>query len=344
MKGLRFLSLLTFLVTIASVFYVIIDTGDYHSLFEDIEAGTSQTLSLTQKIRSYFAYADSWNYLILAAFISSLFFLFVLNDYIVGRFLKSRSRKQNASDAFISGGFTWLFRMMFAAGMVFAEFVIITHIVIYLHAKDKIIVHPQEIQGKKAVLLLGTNKQTQSGNKNLYYYARIDAVVDLYRAGKIKKIVISGDNSRKDYNEPRDMMRDLVKRGVPEGIILLDYAGFRTLDSVVRLKLENNVTDVVIVSQKFHVERALFLSWFYNIKATAYAARGTMTDQMLKRELLAKPKVLMDLFLFNMQPKYGRTKSRPGIDLNKDKDIVLLLTVGTLVIISGILLKNTFMY
>lgn len=346
MKGLQFLSLLTFIITVASVFYVIVDTGDYHSLLEGIESSTSQTLSLTQKIKSYFTYADSWNYLILTAFISILLFLFVLNDFVIGQFLAARAaRKRKSSEGrFVSGGFVWLLRMCLAAGLVFTEFVLITHIVILLHAKNKIVTHPQEIQGKKIVLLLGTNKVTQSGKDNLYYYARIDAVVDLYRAGKVRKIIVSGDNSSNDYNEPRDMMWDLVRRGVPKGIIILDYAGFRTLDSVVRLKIENNVNDVVIVSQKFHIERALFLSWFYNINAKAYAARGNMTEQMLKRELLAKPKVLMDLFLFNMQPKHGRTQTREGINLKKDKDLVLIITVGTLLIISGLLLKNTFVY
>jgi SanA protein len=264
-----------------------------------------------------------------------------LNDYILGRFYQSYLRKKN-EEQHQGGGFVWFTRMILSAGLVFVEFVLISNVLIYYYSSDKIVKYPQEIPTKKAVLLLGTNKHTKSGRDNVYYYARIQAVVDLYNSGKVNKIIISGDNSSKNYNEPQDMKEDLRKRGVPPWIILLDYAGFRTLDSVVRLKTENHVTDVVIVSQEFHVQRALFLSWFYNIHAKAYVAKGDMTSQMFKRELLAKPKVLMDLFLFNMQPKHGRTEARAGVNIKKNKDLVLVMTVTTLLVVSALLLKNTF--
>jgi vancomycin permeability regulator SanA len=342
MKGLKFLSLLTIIATGASIIFVLTGNENYHSIFENIEKGSETTLTLTQKIKSYFKYADSWNYLTLTGFISSLIFLFVLNDYLLGRFYLSYLKGKKTEGNHAGGGFVWFVRMVLSVGLVFAEFVIVSNILIYYYSSDKIVKHPQEIATKKAVLLLGTNKHTKTGKDNVYYYARIDAVVDLYKSGKVNKIIISGDHSSKDYNEPRDMKEDLRKRGVPPWIILLDYAGFRTLDSVVRLKTENHVTDVIIVSQEFHVQRALFLSWFYNIQAKAYVAEGDMTSQMFKRELLAKPKVLMDLFLFNMQPKQGRTEGRAGVNIKKDKDLVLVMTVVTLLIVSGLLLKNTF--
>jgi len=344
MRGLRFLSLLTFIATIGSIIYILNGKDDFYSIFEDIERGSAQTLTFTQKIKSYFAYADSWNYLILAAFIAILIFLFVFNDFFLGKFFQNQKRGKNGNGSFLTGGFVWLTRMFLSIVLVFVEFVLLSNIIILIYSSGKLLNNPGDIASRKTVLLLGTNKRTKSGNDNLYYYARIQAVVDLYKSGKVRKIVISGDNSRADYNEPGDMRRDLIKKGIPSSIIVLDYAGFRTLDSVVRLKNEYRVRDVIIVSQKFHVERALFLSWFYNIEAKAYVARGNMTNEMLKRELLAKPKVLMDLFLFNMQPKYGKTQVRAGIDLKRDKDLVLLITVGTLFLISGLLLKNTFIY
>jgi vancomycin permeability regulator SanA len=344
MRGLKFLSLLTFIVTGAAIIYALTGKDDYHSIFEDIERGSATTLTFTEKVKSYFVYADSWNYLTLAVFISLLIFLFVFNDYLIGKIFEHYNKDHKGDNSFLSGGIVWLFRMITSAAFVFIEFVLISNLIIFYYSSDKIIDNPREITAKKAVLLLGTNKLTQSGKDNLYYYARIEAVVDLYKSGKVRKIVISGDRSGREYNEPKDMMRDLVKRGVPRRIIVLDPAGFRTLDSIVRLKLENKITDAIIVSQKFHVERALFLSWFYNIEAKAYVAKGNMTSQMVKRELFAKPKVLMDLFLFNMQPKVGRTQARAAVDLKKDKDLVILVTVSTLLLASGFLLKSTFVY
>ena len=88
----------------------------------------------------------------------------------------------------------------------------------------------------KTALLLGTSKNLNSGVPNAYFYNRIQAAIDLYKSGKIKYIIVSGDNSTKDYNEPEDMLLTLMKYGIPQDRIFLDHAGFRTLDSVVRAK------------------------------------------------------------------------------------------------------------
>ena len=88
----------------------------------------------------------------------------------------------------------------------------------------------------KTGLLLGTSKTLRSGAPNQYFQNRIQAAVALFKAGKIETVVISGDNSSEGYNEPEDMKNELVKRGVAEDKIYLDYAGFRTLDSVVRME------------------------------------------------------------------------------------------------------------
>lgn len=91
------------------------------------------------------------------------------------------------------------------------------------------------IPHKRVALVLGTSKFF-NGRPNLYYTTRLEAVFQLYKAKKIKKIVASGDHSKKEYNEPSDMKADLVSMGVSEQDIYLDYAGFRTLDSIVRAK------------------------------------------------------------------------------------------------------------
>ena len=92
-------------------------------------------------------------------------------------------------------------------------------------------------------LVLGTNPLAPSGNMNYYFKYRIDACERLYKAGKVSKILVSGDNHSKDYDEPSYMKQALMERGIPESDIILDYAGFRTLDSVVRS--EKLLTDVL---------------------------------------------------------------------------------------------------
>lgn len=128
------------------------------------------------------------------------------------------------------------------------------------------------IPKNKVGLLLGTGKYAANGNINLFYKYRIDAAVKLYNAGKIEFILVSGDNSRKDYDEPSDFKNDLIARGIPEDKIVLDYAGFRTLDSVVRAKEIFGQTSITFISQKFHNQRAIYLAEHYDIKAVGFNA------------------------------------------------------------------------
>ena len=121
-------------------------------------------------------------------------------------------------------------------------------------------------------LLLGTSKYTIFGRDNEYYQRRIEAAYELYAKGKIDTILISGDNSKKDYNEPETMMADLVALGVPKDRFVLDYAGFRTLDSVVRAKNVFGRDSVTIISQEFHNVRALYLAENVGVDAIAFTA------------------------------------------------------------------------
>ena len=127
------------------------------------------------------------------------------------------------------------------------------------------------IPHNRVALLLGTAK-TFNGRGNLYFITRINAVADLYHAKKIDKIIASGDNSRKSYDEATDMQQALIQKGVNPNDIYLDYAGFRTLDSVVRLKKVFNINKATIISQKNHCQRALFIAKNHKIDAIAYTA------------------------------------------------------------------------
>jgi SanA protein len=162
----------------------------------------------------------------------------------------------------------------------------------------------------KTAVLLGTSKTLSNGMPNAYFYNRIQAAIDLYKSGKIKYVIVSGDNSTKEYNEPEDMQLTLIKYGIPEDKIILDHAGFRTLDSVVRAKEIFGQTKLIIISQKFHNERAVFLAWKNGIEAYGYNANDVNKYAGLKtnlREYLAKAKVYWDL-LFGVEPKFGGEK------------------------------------
>lgn len=111
-------------------------------------------------------------------------------------------------------------------------------------------------------LLLGTTPQTRIGRRTNYFFKyRIDATERLYKAGKIKRILISGDeNSLDGVNEVECMKDSLIAHGVDANDIILDGKGFRTLDAVVRAVKVYNIHSFVIISQRFHNERAIYLT------------------------------------------------------------------------------------
>jgi SanA protein len=167
-----------------------------------------------------------------------------------------------------------------------------------------------DVPETKTALLLGTSKNLNNGLPNAYFYNRIQATADLYKSGKIQYIIVSGDNSQKDYNEPEDMQLALMKYGIPQDKIFLDFAGFRTLDSVVRAKEIFGQTKLVIISQKFHNERAVFLAKQNGIQAFGFNAEDVNKYAGFKtnmREYLAKAKAYLDLLL-RVEPKFGGDK------------------------------------
>jgi SanA protein len=162
------------------------------------------------------------------------------------------------------------------------------------------------VQPVKAGLLLGTSKSLSDGRGNLYFYYRIEATVSLFKNGKIKYIIVSGDNGSKQYNEPQDMKDELVRRGIPDSVIYLDYAGFRTFDSVIRAKEIFGQDTILIISQEFHNQRAIYLARNNNITAWGFNAKDVSAYMGFKtklREYFARDKVFMDI-LFGIKPKF----------------------------------------
>lgn len=156
-------------------------------------------------------------------------------------------------------------------------------------------------------LLLGTAKFYKRGGRNLYYRYRIEAAANLYKAGKVNAIICSGDNATKYYDEPTTMKQDLMALGIPEKDIYLDYAGFRTLDSVVRAKKIFSQSRITIVSQPFHNERALYIAHHNGIDAVGFNAkdvRRSLKNKTQIREPFARVKTILDLYVLKTEPKF----------------------------------------
>ncbi len=156
-------------------------------------------------------------------------------------------------------------------------------------------------------LVLGTSRYLRSGGSNPYFRYRIDAAAQLYHADKIEYILVSGDNSLDSYNEPKLMKEALEESGVPANRIFADYAGFRTLDSVVRSKEVFGQEKLTIITQEFHGRRAVFIGRHKGIDATAFAAGSVPTEfgfKVLVREVFARVKAVLDIYVFHTQPRF----------------------------------------
>ncbi|NDV64803.1 vancomycin high temperature exclusion protein [Bacteroides sp. 224] len=180
------------------------------------------------------------------------------------------------------------------------------NLIIALSTSGKCYDNTSDIPFNNVGLLLGTSPVLSNGNTNLYFKYRIEAAAALYKAGKVKYFLVSGDNRKKDYNEPLEMKNALIERGVPEEVIYLDYAGFRTLDSMVRAKQVFGQTKFTIISQRFHNERAIYIAGRHDIETIGFDAKDVRVKTGIKtriREWFARVKVFVDLVI-NKKPRF----------------------------------------
>lgn len=175
---------------------------------------------------------------------------------------------------------------------------------------------PYALPEAEAGLVLGTGRLSARGGINPYYSARIDAAVELWRSGRVPWLLISGDNGSAGYDEPSDIKADLVKRGVPAAKIYRDYAGFRTLDSVRRAQTVFGLKKVIVVSQGFHNERAIWLARHYGLEAWGLNAHDPfehVTSVTGLREKLARVGAVVD-WLIGREPHFYGPQVTLGYD------------------------------
>lgn len=157
-------------------------------------------------------------------------------------------------------------------------------------------------------LVLGTSKETRSGKPNLHFNQRIAAAAALYHAGKVHHLLVSGDNHLATYDEPTDMRNALVVDGVPASAITCDYAGFHTLDSVVRAREVFGLARCTIISEEFHCPRALWIAQQHGLDAIAFAAPDVgLKSWSLRadiREQFARAWCGVDMYVLRRGPKF----------------------------------------
>lgn len=184
--------------------------------------------------------------------------------------------------------------------VILAIIVALCNISVDRNAEGRTFSDINDVPTMQTALLLGTNPKTRDGKRpSSFYLARINATAELYKHGKFRQLIISGDK-REGYDEPQTMRHDLIERGVPDSIIMMDGQGYRTLLSLRNSKQYFGVHDMIIISQKWHNERSIFLADKMNIKAVGYNADDVRHPRAIWthiRELLARVKLFVDLYV-----------------------------------------------
>ena len=176
------------------------------------------------------------------------------------------------------------------------------------YADGRVYSDVETVPAREYGLVPGTSRLVHGKYLNTYFFNRIRAAVELYRAGKIRKIIVSGDNSRTDYNETGDMERELIAEGVAPEDVLSDFAGFRTLDSVVRARNLFGANEITVISQRFHCERAIYLAARNGIDAVGFeadeVAPRSIRLKLAVREALARVMAVLDAEILNTKPHF----------------------------------------
>ena len=213
------------------------------------------------------------------------------------------------------------FKIVLMAGALSLLSVIGASLLINRAARGRTFSDVQAIPHRPVGLILGCSKVLPNGDGNIFFQHRVAAAAELYRAGKIDYLLVSGDNHIHAYDEAKDMKDSLVELGVPAGKIYCDFAGFRTLDSVVRAREVFGQTRITIISQEFHNRRAIFIASHRGVDAIGFNAPAVDAYDSFKtrcREQLAKVNTVLDIYVFRRQPKFFGPKVPIGPAAQKE--------------------------
>lgn len=172
-------------------------------------------------------------------------------------------------------------------------------------SRERLYATAAELPANEVGLVLGTSPRLADGRVNLHFESRMDAAAELYRTGKVRHLLVSGASDG-TYDEPTAMKKALVVRGVPAAVITCDYAGFRTLDSVVRAHRIFGLSRMTIITQRFHNTRALAIARHEGIGAIGFCSPDVNLRDSFRaeaREVLARTWVVLDLYVWHRGPR-----------------------------------------
>jgi SanA protein len=172
--------------------------------------------------------------------------------------------------------------------------------------RNKVFFDLKSLPSNDVGLVLGTSKYVTKGKENLFFRYRMEASALLFKEGKVKYLILSGNKEAETYDEPKAMKQALTKLGVPEDAMMLDTAGYRTYDSVIRCHEVYGQERVTVISQNFHNARALYLAGHEGLDAIGFAAQDVPDGYSVKtllREYLARPKAMLDVYV--LKPEAG---------------------------------------
>ncbi len=173
--------------------------------------------------------------------------------------------------------------------------------------RAQIVIDRTRLPANDVALVLGTAPKLAGGWTNPFFEGRIDTAADLYRTGKVRHLLVSGDNSRKTYDEPTAMRDALIARGVPAAAITLDYAGFRTLDSMARAGSVFGLRRFTIVTDDFHQPRSVFLARSLGLEVIGVPTRQVpfaWSKKTRSREIFSRVKAWLDVYVLHTEPKF----------------------------------------
>jgi len=172
-----------------------------------------------------------------------------------------------------------------------------------------------QIKPCKTGIVLGTARKMANGTENLYFTYRINAAEELFKAGKVKFLILSGDNRVNSYNEPFEMREELLKKGIPDSCLIPDCAGLRTFDRMVRCHEIFGQDSVIVISQEFHNARAIYIAKHIGLIAVGYNAKKVTTQNAIKikfREFFSRIKCILDLYVLDTKPQHLGEKIKVG--------------------------------
>ncbi len=223
--------------------------------------------------------------------------------------LRTTSDNSTLKDGNKATLFTWIKRLFLAGILLFllgVGLILYANLAPVWASRGRLFEKTESLPAVKVGLVFGTSDRYK-GRENRYFRYRIDAAVKVWNAGKVETLIVSGDNRSKYYNEPEKMKAALMEEGVPKDRIVCDYAGLRTFDSVVRAKEVFGAKTILVISQQFQNERAIYLAQANGMEAYGFNAEDVEIKAGFKtklREVGARVKMWLDVNLLDTKPAH----------------------------------------